>query len=268
MQRSILSWAFVLLLASLFLLNVVHVRAEEEASEEAPKATEESDPTKTDDEEVDADVLRSASDIVTTVYFPEQPDKKFPIGNDVTVLVGVQNKGKEDYNMSYIGASLHNPFDLAYHIQNFTWRVADGTVEAGTEQTFEYTFRPDQRLEPLGFWLTAFIGYNNTDTGVPFQSYFYNSTIELVERPSDMNIRRVFTYFLAFAAAGLVGYFAYSLSAPKSSSTERGTRSESSGSGAASWAPAVYSQSNKARVVGRKRDAKPKAATPKAAADS
>jgi hypothetical protein len=43
---------------------------------------------------------------------------EFPIGSDVTVLVGIQNNGKDDFNMSYIGASLHNPFDLAYHIQN------------------------------------------------------------------------------------------------------------------------------------------------------
>jgi len=272
MARSVFSWALVLLFAALFLVNVAHVRGEDEDAPKEEKPTEDSDSTKTDDEEVDGDVLRAASDIVTTVYFPEFPDKKFQIGGDVTVLVGIANKGKEDYNMSYIGASLHNPFDLAYHIQNFTWRVADGTVEAGTEQTFEYSFRPDQRLEPLTFWLTAFIGYNNTDTGVPYQSYFHNSTIELVEKPSDMNARRVFTYFLALAAAGLVGYFAFNSLSPKSSSSssgaERGTRDDGrSSSAAASWVPAkVYAQAASSKVAGRKGKAKPSsAASPKAA---
>jgi len=264
MSRSVFSWAFVLLLAALFLFNVAHVRAEEDAEpkeSEEVKPTEESDPTKTDDEEIDVDVLRANADIVTTVYFPEFPDKKFPIGSDVTVLVGIQNNGKDDFNMSYIGASLHNPFDLAYHIQNFTWRVAEGTVEAGTEQTFEYTFRPDNRLEPLQFWLTAFIGYNNTDTGVPFQSTFYNSTVELVERPGDVTVRRFFTYTVALAAIGVLGYIAFSMSASKSGSTERGTRDDSR-AGNASWVPAkVYSQADKARVVGRKSG---KASTPKA----
>ncbi len=96
----------------------------------------------------------------------------------------------------------------------FTWRGVDGTVEAGTEQTFEYTFRPDARLEPHTFWLTAFIGYNNTDTGVPHRTFFHNTTIELVEAKSEGGAR-VFTYFLALAAAGLVAYFAFNLSAPK-----------------------------------------------------
>lgn len=259
----VLNWALVLLMAAILLFNAAAVRAEDE---EAPK--EESDSTKADDEEVDIEEEKPAKDIVATVYFPETPDKKLPIGGDVTVLVGIANTGKNDYNMSYIGASLHNPFDLAYHIQNFTWRVADGTVEAGTEQTFEYTFRPDARLEPLGFWLTAFIGYNNTDTGVPYRTVFYNSTVELVERQTDTNARRVFTYVLALAAAGLVGYFAFNAISPKSSaSTERGTRDDGR-SAASSWVPdKVYSQ-GKSRAVGRAR--KPKgpaaAASPKAAA--
>jgi len=263
MQRSILSLALVLLLASLFVMNVAHVRADDDdapASDEA-KPTEDSDSTRTDDEEIDVDVIRPASEIITTVYFPDEPDKKFAIGDDVTVLVGIQNTGKDDFNMSYIGASLHNPFDLAYYIQNFTWRGVDGTVEAGTEQTFEYTFRPDARLEPLTFWFSAFIGYNNTDTGVPHRSFFYNSTIELVEKAAESSVRRTFTYVFAIAVAGVVAYFAYTLSSPKgSSSSERGTRggddSSSGKSGAASWVPdKVYTQ-GKAKAVGRKRDNK------------
>jgi len=260
MQRSILSWALVALLASLLFLKVVMpTRAEEDGDEDLPEdgPKDEADPTKTDDEEVDIEIMKASPDIVTHVHFPEFPDKKFPIGGDVTVLVGITNKGKsDDYNMSYIGASLHNPFDLAYYIQNFTWRVAEGRVEAGSEQTFEYTFRPDSRLEPLGFWLTAFIAYNNTETGVPHRSFFHNSTIELVERPTDMNARRGFTYVLAFAAAGIVGYFAWTMIVPKkSTSAERGTRrDESSKSAADSWVPQAYTQAKKSKVVGRKRE--------------
>jgi len=102
---------------------------------------------------------------------------------------------------------------------------------------------------------------------------FYNSTVELVEKPSEaLGARRVFTYILALAAAGLVGYFAFgALTSKSSGSTERGTRVDAS-TAAASWVPdKVYSQSAKSRVAGRRRDKAPKAAaaaSPKAAAAS
>jgi hypothetical protein len=97
----------------------------------------------------------------------------------------------------------------------YSARGIEQTVGAGKEATFDYTFRPDQRLEPLEFWLSAFMIYNNTETDRPHRTFFFNSTIELIEKPSDMNFRRVFTYFLAFAAAGLVGYVAFQISSPK-----------------------------------------------------
>jgi len=269
-------WLFVLLIGTLALS---HVRAEDdddddkddapktETKEEA-KPTEDADSTKPDDEEVDDSEglsLKASPDILTTVHFPEQSDKKFSIGGDVQVLLGLHNKGKDDFNISYIGASLHSPFDLTYHIQNFSWVEVGATVKSGEEHTFGYTFRPDPRLEPLEFWLTAFVYYNNTETGAEFKSTFYNSTIELIERPTDMNARRVFTYFLAIAAAGIVGYIVYHMSAPKSS-VERGTRGDDTSS---SWVPAkVYSQSDKSRVVGRKTAKKPNGPKGPTATDS
>jgi len=277
MKRSSLGWV-LLLLAAIFLLTVVYVRADDvvtdtdadgdtdnddatpedkkpEASTEEPKdSTREDEKTSEEiEEDDDAAVLKPSADIITTVYFPDYPDKKFPIGSEVHVLLGIHNNGKADYNISFIGASLHSPFDLDYHIQNFSAKAIEEVVESGQEQTFDYTFRPDQRLEPLEFWLSAYVIYNNTMTSQIHQSVFVNGTIDLVEKPSDMNFRRVFTYFLAFAAAGLVGYIAWHVIAPKGSSgsSERGTRDENNRSG---WAPEkVYSQSKESRAIGRKR---------------
>jgi len=196
---------------------------------------------------------------VTTFYFPGYTEKKFPIATDVQLLLGVHNKGKAGYNISFIGAYLHSPFDLDYYIQNFSVKAVEELVEPGKEQTFDFTFRPDQRLEPLEFWLSAYVIYNNTETNQIYQTVFVNGTIDLVEKPSDMNFRRVFTYFLAFAAAGLVGYIAWHVISPKGSgsSSERGTRDENNRGG---WVPdKVYSQSSVSRPVGRKRkDTAPK----------
>jgi len=259
-----MSRTLVLLLLFLIATFLSPMRADDEAMEsddakKEDKPTEEADSTKPDEEiDEDAAILKSASDLLTTVYFPEQPDKKFPIGGDIQVLVGLHNKGKNDYNISYIGASLHSPFDLAYYIQNFSWIQVDASVLAGTEHTFAYTFRPDQRLEPLEFWLSAFVYYNNSETSQEYKSTFFNATIELAERPSDMNFRRIFTYFLAFAAAGLVGYLAYHLSSPTKRSAETGTKDATSGG----WGPTTpYTPSNKSRAMGKKRDKKPAAKT-------
>jgi len=143
-------------------------------------------------------------------------------------------------------------------------------VEPGQEQTFDYVFRPDARLEPLEFWLSGWVIVNQTgDAPALFQNYWTNATIDLVERPSDMNVRRVFTYFLAFAAAALVAYIAYHLTASpkKSRDTERGTREGSSrdtGFEVQAYKPAAAS-----KAVRRKRESttpKKAVASPTAAA--
>jgi len=189
----------------------------------------------------------------------------------VAVLVGVQNRGKSPLNVSYVGASLHSPFQLDYFIQNFSVRMFDAILEPGAEQTFDYSFRPDARLEPLEFWLSGWVIFNNTETGQLSQNYWTNSTIELVERPSDVSGRRVFTYFLAFAAAALVAYVAYHLtgSAKKSRDTERGTRDESRSSGSG-WEAKAYTPKAQSKAVRRKRETlspKKKPATGAAAAE-
>jgi len=286
-MKRLLGWALLLLFALILLSNVMHIRAEDpadgdddhdhddaetdkkedakdEPKEDSPASSEEpKDSTREDDktgdeviEDEDA-VLKPSADVVATVYFPDFPsEKKFPIGTDVQLLLGIHNKGKSTFNVSFIGASLHSPFDLDYYIQNFSVKAVDELVEPGQEQTFDYSFRPDHRLEPLEFWLSAFVIYNNTDTNQIHQTVFLNGTIDLVEKPSDMNFRRVFTYFLAFAAAGLVGYIAWHVVSPKKSgSSERGTRDDDDKGG---WVPAkVYSQRETSRVIRKRKDAPP-----------
>jgi len=286
-MKRLLGWTLLLLLAA-FLLNAVLVVRADDASddvdEDAATATppeastdtdssagasgEPKDSTKEDDktsedieEETDTAVLKPSPDIVTTVYFPGYAEKKFPVGTDVQLLLGVHNKGKAPYNISFIGAYLHSPFDLDYYIQNFSVKAVDELVAPGKEQTYDFTFRPDQRLEPLEFWLSAYVIYNNTDTSQIHQTVFINGTIDLIEKPSDMNFRRVFTYFLAFAAAGLVGYIAWHVISPKGSggSHERGTRDESG----AGWVPdKVYSPTKESRPISRKRKDAVKPKTP------
>jgi hypothetical protein len=291
-----LALGLVLLLASLFFLSVRVVRAAEDgasaddmdvfeevpsdaqgssggggaggagaAGGEAPAAEADAQFMEATDEDVD---LKPSPNVKTTVYFPEFPNRKFPIGSDITVLVGFSNTGDHPFNVSFIGTTFHSPFDFNYIIQNFTTRQVDAVVGGGVQQTLEYVFRPDKSLEPLEFWLSGYLIYNNTETNEMFMSTFVNGTVELVERTSDMNVRRVFMYALALAAAGLVGYIAYMATAGSagsggrssgrsstrggSAAVERGTDGGAAGGSGSAWAERAYEPAKTSRVI-RKR---------------
>jgi len=173
--------------------------------------------TEEDDIEI-AQHVAASPDIQTVVHFPVHPDKKFPVQSPITVLVGLHNKGDRAFNLSYVAASFRTRFDFNYVIDNFTAvDVSNVVLPPHAEVTVEYAFRPDKNLEPVEFWLYGWIVYNGTaaDGGGGetrlFRSTYYNSTIELVDRPYDVNVRRVFTYFFGLAVAGLVGFFGYQM---------------------------------------------------------
>jgi len=218
------------------------------------------------EEEEEEIVLKPHPDIKTVVYFPEHPDKKFPLGNDITVLVGVSNTGGKTFNFTYVGAAFHSPFDHSYIIQNFSVRTVGAVVEGSRQQTLEYVFKPDKALEPLEFWLAGFVIYNNTESGTQYRSHFINGTIEMVDRPSDLNVRRVFAYFLAIAAAGLVGFIGWSVSQPQKRSQERSGADHSKR--ASSWEERAYKQSSTQRVMGRSRAGPAGASRPKEKRDA
>jgi len=172
--------------------------------------------TEEDDIEIAQSVV-AAADIQTVVHFPVHPDKKFPLQAPITVLVGLHNKGDNSYNLSYVAASFRTRFDFSYVIDNFTAvDISNVVLPPHTEVTVEYAFRPDKNLEPVEFWLYGWIVYNGTEAGKDdstrlYRSTFYNSTIELVDRPYDVNVRRVFTYFFGAAVLGLAGFFGYQM---------------------------------------------------------
>jgi hypothetical protein len=56
-------------------------------------------------------------EIQTSFYFPEHADKKFPIGENVTVLCQVQNTGDASFNISAIMGSLNFADNFQMYIQ-------------------------------------------------------------------------------------------------------------------------------------------------------
>jgi len=220
-----------------------------------------------DDEVVETDVapveLIAHPDVATVSLFPDYADKKFYVGTEIVALIGLTNSGSKTFNISSVQGFLHSPFDYTYYIQNFTARhFASAVLKPNEQLTLEYTFKPDKSLEALEFWLSGYVDYNATaEEGKEpeqFRSYFTNSTIELIEKQSDANVKRVFTYFLATAAAGIVGYIAWSLTNPQQSSSSSSSSTSSSSSGksrgeSSEWEAEVYKPAKESRAVGRKR---------------
>jgi len=190
--------------------------------------------------------LKSHKDFKSSVYFPNHPEKRFPVGTRTTLLLGVHNIGKTPFNISYIYANLHSPFDFSYYIQNFTVRQYNTIILPGEQATIDYTFIPDKSLEPLDFWFSAHVIYNDTVEQEMYFTTFFNGTIELIEKPTEYNFRRIFTIFLFIAIAGIVAQFLFqrsSLSKPSKNTSQ---------SGPAEWKATKHKQDSTSKKLKKK----------------
>jgi hypothetical protein len=68
-------------------------------------------------------------------------DKKFPIGDVVTVLCHFTNQGEYPYNITAIMGSLNSPFDFNFHIQNYSYKPVGIVARPGEEITLDYQFQ-------------------------------------------------------------------------------------------------------------------------------
>lgn len=247
LSNKIVAGIFVLLLTTFFLSDSVVADSnneDEENSDDTQTTTQDSsdsyyDYSEDDDTDNTTDNttigLKASTDLTTHVLFPNYPNYKFPVQTEITMLVGLHNKGNKAFNISTIGAYLHSPYDFSYHIQNFSHREVGVVLEPGSQVSIEYNVNPNN-FEPLECWFSAFILYNDSDDK-QYKTTFVNGTLELVDKPSDFNFRRIFSYFFALAVSGLVGYIAYNLLfKPKNAKNEG---KESSGGG---WGTKIYKQ--------------------------
>jgi len=241
-MSSILSrWLFLLFVCATLLISFqvslvsaqdeeeIEITDEEDAKPEGAKGGEEDE----EEEEYDeADgVIRPHPDVRTVVYFPDFPDKKFEIGERVTVLVGFNNKADLTFNITAIGAHFQSPYDLSYFIQNFSIRdvgsVGGMLVDGHRQLTLDYLFAPDKSLEPIQYWLSGWVQYNASN-GIEYRSTWANGTIDLIEKSQEFDIKRVFSYFLLLSGVGLIIYVALSFSPASKKKVrkniERGTR--------------------------------------------
>ncbi|XP_039019280.1 translocon-associated protein subunit alpha-like isoform X1 [Hibiscus syriacus] len=190
---------FGLLLLAFPLLQVVRCQSEAEA--DVREAVEGGDlGIVGEDVQVFGDFnFGPAPGIETVCVFPKNSAKLVLAGEETELLAGMENVGESHVNVIAIRASVHFPFDHRMLVQNLT-------VQAGT------------------FDLVGTIIYEIDQQ--PFQSIFYNGTIEVAEAGGFLSVESVFLVTLGIALLVLLGLWLHGQFQRISKKTKRAPKVE------------------------------------------
>ncbi|XP_008788635.1 translocon-associated protein subunit alpha [Phoenix dactylifera] len=220
---------FSFLVALLFLASPIIqvVRCQSEADVDATAVVEGDDLGIVGDEtQVLGDGTFSPAPGVDTIcVFPKNAAKLVPAGEVTEILVGMHNEGESTLNVIAMHGSLHLPFDHHMFVQNLTTQeFFNASVPVSAQATFPYKFAVNKFLQPGSFDLVGTIVYEIDQQ--PYQSVFYNGTIEVVEAGGFLSIESVFLVTLGVALLGLFGLWAYGQIQQFSKKTKRATKVE------------------------------------------
>jgi hypothetical protein len=203
--------------------SLTFVKAEEAVDDEDVDVFEDDkvdEETYTDEyeEEEDDGVLRAHADVDVVYTFPEYPNEHLVIGKPISLLILFSNNGETPLNITEVGAHLQSQYDLSYYIQNYSKFTQNLPVRPHEQVSLEYLFMPDEMLEPMGFWFSAYVHYNNTE-GRQYRTTFMNHTLELIEDPNAFQYGGLLT-LIALLGAAAVGAYVYMAPPAKKSSSD------------------------------------------------
>ncbi|THG20670.1 hypothetical protein TEA_002291 [Camellia sinensis var. sinensis] len=185
-----------------------------------------------DDVEVFGDgTFSPAPGVETICFFRKNPSRSIAAGEEAELIVGMKNEvvllslciewypvdsfyltcyswmmttGESIVNVIAIKASVHLPFDHSLLVQNLTSQVFNNaSVPPSAQASFPYIFAVSKFLQPGTFDLVGTIVYEIDQN--PYQSTFYNGTIEVTEAGGLVSVESVFLFFLGIALVGFLG---------------------------------------------------------------
>ncbi|XP_078448340.1 translocon-associated protein (TRAP), alpha subunit [Wolffia australiana] len=175
--------------------------------------------------------LTSAPGVDTAFVFPKNSPRFVTAGEETELLVGVDNHGESAVKVFSIRASVHFSFDHQMLIQNLTVQeFFNATVPPSTQASYPYVFAVSKYLQPGTFDLVGKIFYEVDQH--PFQSTFFNGTIEVIEAGGFLSIESIFLVTLALGLVGLFGLWAYGRIQSLSKKTKRTAPKVEVGTGA------------------------------------
>ncbi|CAN1259540.1 Translocon-associated protein subunit alpha [Linum perenne] len=175
-----------------------------------------------------------APGIETVCVFPKNSAKTIPAGQESELLVGLKNDGL---------------YTLRLLVQNLTAQAFNNaTVPTSAQATFPYIFAVSKFLQAGTFDLVGTIIYEIDQQ--PYQSTFYNGTVEVVEVGNLLSMESVLLITLGSALVVLFGIWIHGQIQNLSKKTKRSPKVEvGTGTRDASmdeWLEGTaYSQSNK-----------------------
>ncbi|KAG2703204.1 hypothetical protein I3843_06G119400 [Carya illinoinensis] len=166
-----------------------------------------------------------APGVNTVCVFPKNSARVVSAGEETELLVGMKNDGESTLNVIAIKASIHLPFDHQLLVQNLTAQAFNNaSVPASAQATFPYIFAVSKFLQPGTFDLVGTIIYEIDQN--PYQSTFYNGTIEVVEAGNFLTIESVFLVTLAISLLVLLGAWIHGQIKNLSKKTKRAPKVE------------------------------------------
>ncbi|XAR59062.1 hypothetical protein NMG60_11014694 [Bertholletia excelsa] len=142
--------------------------------------------------------------VETVCVFPKNPSRLVVAGEESELLVGLKNDGESTLNVIAIKATLHLPFDHQYLVQNLSGLAFNNaSIPPSVQASFPYTFAVSKFLQPGNFDLVGTVIYEIDQS--PYQSTFYNGTIEVAEAGGLLSVESVFLFFLGVALIGFLG---------------------------------------------------------------
>eukprot|EP01038_Epipyxis_sp_PR26KG_P011284 gene11284-15138_t len=158
------------------------------------------------------DMPSSADDVETASYFPDHPDRKFPIGGNVIALCHLSNDGLGFYNISAIMGSLNSPYDFRHHFQNYSYKPFGVIIKAGEEITLNYALQLHSELEPIEYQLAITVFYESETES--YSSTFFNQTVELYFPTSDYDLETVGSVLFSIFATVIVAIVTFYACSP------------------------------------------------------
>jgi hypothetical protein len=145
--------------------------------------------------------------IETRVWFPDSPTREFVVGKHIAAVIGVRNTGDEGFNTTVIQANLALLSDPSGNVMNFTGNSLEmPELQKDEEVTFQYFMPLHPSLPTRSFYLNINLYSQGANADVFFVKQAFNSTIDLIEEPTWIDLQLLGLYAVFAGVIGLVAW--------------------------------------------------------------
>jgi hypothetical protein len=145
--------------------------------------------------------------VETKVWFPDSPTREFVVGKHITAVVGIRNNGEDGFNVTAIQGNLALVTNPQGNVMNFTGTAYPyPELKKGEEIVVQYFMPLHQSLPTRQFYLHLQVFSQGTEESDLIVKSAFNSTIELIEEPTWLDMELLGLYVVFFGILALIAY--------------------------------------------------------------